>query len=63
MCAIGFNYRAYFTIFTMSHNVSKNIFRKCFVIYCPLISLKSQHCRNFSLLPAMLAVRVAELIL
>ena len=56
-----FHYITYITIFTMFHNVSQNILRKCSVIYCPLISPKWQHCRNFGLLPAMLAERIPNM--
>ena len=50
----------YFTIFTM-FTIFLKIFhtsQKCFVKYCPLISPKWQHCRNFGLLPAMLAEQI-----
>ena len=53
-----FNYITSFTIFTMFHSISQNILRNCFVKYCPLISSKWQHCRNFDLLPAISAERI-----
>ena len=37
----------------MSDKAFQNILIECFGNYCPLISPKRQHCRNFGLLPAM----------
>ena len=46
-----------FTIFTMFYSISQNILSNYFEKYCTLISLKLQHCKNFGLLPALLAQR------
>ena len=55
MCAIGFKHSTYFSMYTMNDNFSHNIFEKCFVKYCRVISPKWQHCCQKTLFAASYA--------